>query len=157
MDARVVFAKTEKGDAEISTRTYKLNHALRYALILVDGKSTVGQILAKGAGLPHIELALDQLATAGFIRTLTQATQPVLVKRDPKGELIALAHSMLAGQAGPIVKKLTESDNTPDALVQTANACKRLIKLAIDENKAEEFLRQAQEIIYASTLASHSI
>ena len=52
MDPRIVFLKTQKGEAEIVTRTNKLNHALRYVLILVNGKSTVGEIMDKGAGLP---------------------------------------------------------------------------------------------------------
>lgn len=153
MDPRVVFSKTEKGEAEITSRTYKLNHALRYVLILVDGKSSVGDILAKGAGLPRIEAALDQLAAGGFIHTLTQASQPVsIVKRDLKAELIALAYDMLGNQSSAVVKKLNESDDSPDALSQAVNTCKRLIKLAIDEKKADEFQRRAQEIIYASTL-----
>lgn len=155
MDSHVVFVKTEKGEAEIATRAHKLNHALRYALILVDGKSTVGQIMAKGAGLPQIDLALTQLATNGFIRTLVETTRPQIVTRDPQSELVALAQSLLGKQAGPIERKLRDSANTADALAETASACKRLIKLSIDEQKAEEFLRRAQEIIYASSLHAH--
>ena len=155
MDSHVVFVKTEKGEAEIVSRAHKLNHGLRYALILVDGKSTVGEILTKSAGLPQIELALTQLATNGFIRTLIEAKKPQIAARDPKGELIALARSLLGNQAGTIEKKLRESESSPDALAQTASACKRLIKLSIDEQKAEEFLSRAQEIIYASSLHAH--
>jgi hypothetical protein len=155
MDARVVFRKTEKGEQEIVSRTCKLNHALRYVLILVDGESTVGQILGKGAGLPEIETALDYLAASGFIQTTVEANlskRGNVVKRDAKSEIIALAHALLGPQAGPVVKKIQGSDNAPEALAQTANVCKRLIKLAINDQVAEEFVRRAQEIIYTSTL-----
>lgn len=158
MDARVVFLKTKKGEEEISHRTHKLNHALRYVLILVNGKSTVGEIQSKGHGLPNIEGALDALAAQGFIQTVTESKlRGNIVKRDARSEIIELAHSLLADRAGPIIKKLNEAGDTPDALTQTANACKRLIKLTIDDQKAEEFVSRAQEIIFASTLQHQPI
>lgn len=154
MDARVVFQKTAKGDQEIASRAYKLNHALRYVLILVDGESTVGEILAKGAGLPEIEIALDYLASSGFIQTTAEALiKPgMAVKRDAKSDIIALAHTLLGANAGPVVRKIQDSDEEPEVLAQTTNVCKRLIKLAINDQKAEEFVRRAQEIIYTSRL-----
>ena len=152
MDSRLVFVKTKKGDEEITSRTYKLNHALRYVLILVDGKSTVKEIIDKGAGLPNMEQALNYLATADFIHTLQEVQSTGFTKRDPKSEIISLARYMFGDQAAPVIKKLHEADDSPDSLAQTTNACKRLIKLAIDAEKAEEFVRRSQEIIYASTL-----
>ncbi len=152
MDARLVFAKTAKGENEIASRTFKLGHALRYALILVNGKSTVKEILDKSAGLPNMERALDHLATTEFIHTLQEVENVGHALRDPKSAIIALAHTMFGEQANPVVKKLNESDDSPDSLAQTTNACKRLIKLTIDEQHAEDFVRRSQEIIYASTL-----
>lgn len=153
MDPRVVFLKTKKGEEEIAIRTHKLNHALRYVLILVDGKSTVGEIQGKGDGLPNIEATLDLLAAQGFIHTVVESKQTGnIIKRDPKSEIIDLAHALLGDKARPIIKKLHEADDTPEALAQATNACKRLIKLTIDDQKAEDFVRRAQEIIFASTL-----
>lgn len=152
MDARLVFAKTAKGENEILSRTFKLNHALRYALILVNGKSTVKDILDKSAGLPNMERALDYLASTEFIHTLQEVQRTGHVQRDPKSEIIALAHSMFGDQANPVIKKLSAADNSPEALSQTTNECKRLIKLTIDDQHAEDFVRRSQEIIYASTL-----
>lgn len=156
MDSRVVFRKTPKGAEEIATRTHKLNHALRYVLILVDGESTVGEVLAKGAGLPEIEIALDYLAASGFIQTTVEADlrNGAPIRRDARSDMIALAHSLLGAQAGPVVKKLRESGDEPEALAHTANVCRKLIKLAINDQQAEEFVRRAQEIIYASRLQS---
>lgn len=152
----VVFVKTSKGNEEIIQRTHKLNHGLRYVLILVNGKSTVGEILEKGAGLPAIDQALEYLATSGFIETISDTvSENKQTKRgafSPRTEIIALAQAMLGAQATPVVKKFSEANDEPDALTQTATICKRLIKLAIDEKKADEFARRAQEIIFASKI-----
>ena len=148
----VVFVKTSKGNEEIVQRTHKLNHGLRYVLILVNGKSTVGEILEKGAGLPAIDQTLEYLATSGFIETISENTQTKRGAFSPKTEIIALAQAMLGAQATPVVKKFTEANDEPDALTQTATICKRLIKLAIDEKKADEFARRAQEIIFSSKI-----
>jgi len=153
IDPHVVFLKTPKGETEIATREHKLNHALRYVLILVDGKSTVGEIFSKGAGLSNIQTALDQLAAQAFIHTFAEARQNTnTFMHDPKNEIVSLVKNMLGAHAAPVIKKLLESDDSPEALVETTNACKRLIKLAIDDKKAEDFVRRAQEIIFASTL-----
>ncbi len=152
----VVFVKTKKGNEEIEQRTHKLNHGLRYVLILVNGKSTVGEILGKGEGLPAIDQTLEYLATSGFIETISDTisenTQTKRSAFSPKSEIIALAQAMLGPQATPVVKKFTETNDEPDALTDTALTCKRLIKLAIDDKKADEFARRAQEIIFSSRI-----
>ena len=148
----VVFVKTSKGDEEIVQRTHKLNHGLRYVLILVNGRSTVGEILEKGAGLPAIDQTLEYLATSGFIDTISENVQTKHGTFSPKNEIIALAQAMLGAQAAPVVKKFSETNDEPDALTHTATICKRLIKLAIDEEKADEFARRAQEIIFSSRI-----
>lgn len=152
----VVFVKTTKGNEEIEQRTHKLNHGLRYVLILVNGKSTVGEILGKGEGLPAIDQTLEYLATSGFIETISDTisenTQTKRSAFSPKSEIIALAQAMLGPQATPVVKKFTETNDEPDALTDTAMTCKRLIKLAIDDKKADEFARRAQEIIFSSRI-----
>lgn len=153
MDPRVVFLKTPKGETEISTREYKLNHALRYVLILVNGKSTVGEILSKGAGLPNIRDALSQLAAQQFIHTIADAANQNSQDpyQDPKNEIIDMVKKLLGTHAAPVIRKFHESAGTTEALVETTNACKRLIKIAIDDQKAEDFARHAQEIIFSST------
>lgn len=153
IDPHVVFLKTSKGETEIATREHKLNHALRYVLILVDGKSTVDEIQSKGSGLSNIQGALDLLASQEFIRTLAEAKQANNASRhDPKDEIIYLVKKMLGAHAGPVIKKFLDSDDSPEALAATVTSCKRLIKLAIDDEKAEDFVRRAQEIIFSSAL-----
>ncbi len=50
MDTNIVFVKTDKGRNEIEKRDYHINFKLRIALILVNGKSTVSEMLSKIPG-----------------------------------------------------------------------------------------------------------
>jgi hypothetical protein len=67
VDTNIVFVKTEKGRSEIETREYNINFKLRIALILVNGKSTVGEMLPKIPG--DGTLLLESLQRDGFIAT----------------------------------------------------------------------------------------
>ena len=63
-----LFDKTDKGRDEISTRRFHLPPRMRTLLLLVDGKSTVDQLLHKVAGIGLDETALTELLDKQFIR-----------------------------------------------------------------------------------------
>jgi hypothetical protein len=65
VDTNLVFVKTEKGRSEIETREHNIHYKQRIALILVNGKSTVGEMLPKipGEGIALLEV----LQREGFI------------------------------------------------------------------------------------------
>lgn len=67
MDPNSVLSKTEKGAREIETRENRLDHRLRALLIMVNGRSTAGEIAAKFSQLGDIGPMLDQLAAQGFV------------------------------------------------------------------------------------------
>lgn len=150
MDARLIFVRTDKGEEELKSRSHGLIHGLRFVLILVDGKSPVGKILEKGAGLPDIQGALEQLAKGGFIRTAEEVQRAGVQVKDPKRELILLAQTLLGKQGAGVVKKLQEAKDTPEELARTAEQCKKLIKLMIDDTKADEFVRRSNEILFVA-------
>lgn len=154
MDARLVFTRTAKGEEEFQHRTYRLNPLLRRVLIMIDGQSPVSRLIERGTGLSDVPTALQILAAEGFISTTEEATRSGVALSDPKAEIIALARSLLGDQSGKVVKKIEEAGNSPEALSQAADACRKLIKLFIDENKAEEFVRRAKEILFAATRRS---
>lgn len=154
MDARLVFARTAKGEEEFQHRTYHLNQMLRRVLIMIDGKSSVSALIERGTGLSDVPTALEILASEGFISTAEEATRGGIGVGDPKAELIALARSLLGEQSAKVVKKIEESGGSPDALSQATDACRKLIKLFIDESKAEEFARRAKEILFAASRGS---
>lgn len=151
MDAQLVFALTTKGQEEFQHRTYHLNQVLRRVLIMIDGKSSVGRLIERGTGLSDVPTALQILASEGFIRTVEEANRGATGVGDPKLEMIALARGLFGEQSAKVVKKIEDAANSPEALGQAIDACRKLIKLFIDEGKAEEFSRRAKEILFAST------
>lgn len=151
MDPTVVLAKTEKGREEIGARSHGLPQAVRHTLILVDGKSTVAQLLQKGSMIPGIADALETLLREGFVRSAEggaeRATSPVGIAPTTKEALIGLAEQVLGGQAGKVVKKLADSGESPSELAAAVDGCHKLIRLAIDKDKAETFHERAKAIL----------
>ena len=63
-----ILMKTPKGVEEIEKRTHKLSPKFRAALILVDGDSTLGEIMGQcGEFADSIEQRLNELREHGFI------------------------------------------------------------------------------------------
>jgi hypothetical protein len=161
MNPESVYAKTEKGKQEIATRRHGLPQPLRFALILVDGRSTLAQLMDRGAGLPNLRESLQMLLDMGFIEGERGTTRPAPAlspsmaapggwhpaAASAKRELIDLAHGLLRDQAGKVVRKLEDCDDSAVALGAALEACYKLIRLAIDERRAEQFLRAGKDIL----------
>ena len=120
MNLDAVLAKTEKGKEELAARR-DLPVDLRRALILVDGHSTLQELLIKGEGLPHFEDSLRMLEQLALIApsgsnaaTVPKsppsppetAAQPVSGGVAVKRQLALLATNLLGAQAGKIIKKI---------------------------------------------------
>lgn len=69
--SKTIFDKTDKGREEISTRKYQLAPRMRTLLLLVDGKQTKDELLKKVTGLGLGEENIEELASNGFIQTLS--------------------------------------------------------------------------------------
>ncbi len=67
METSALALKTEKGQEEIRSRAHGLPQKLRTLLIMVDGKSSIGQLLARFPGVAEIESNLRLLVEQGFI------------------------------------------------------------------------------------------
>ena len=68
MEATALALKTEKGQEEIRSRAHGLSQKLRTLLIMVDGKSTVGDLLARFPGVAEIEANLPPARGTGLRR-----------------------------------------------------------------------------------------
>jgi len=145
MGHRTVYTKTAKGEEEIATRKYGLSQDLRRVLIFVDGASNVSKILSKGAGLPRIEQCLEELAQQGFVQA-DAAGASISVK----DELVEAAQQILGNDAKKIITKIKDAPESKEGLEETLNSCKKLVRLVIDEKKAEELFRRCSEIIARS-------
>ena len=67
MDRSAVLAKTAKGAEELKSRSHGLAQKLRSLLIMIDGTSSAGDLIAKFGGIPDVEAGLQALADQGFV------------------------------------------------------------------------------------------
>jgi tRNA threonylcarbamoyladenosine modification (KEOPS) complex Pcc1 subunit len=158
-----VLAKTSKGSEEIDSRRHHLPSALRTVLIMVDGKANLSDMMEACSSMPNFFESLMTLCDQGFIAPKDQLgaisvpgndagappTTPAAVSLDAatKEKLVQLASVLLGMHANNVIKKIESSANDREAIAAAVNSCFKLIKLAIDENKADEFLNSARAIL----------
>src|SRR5258708_24381049 len=69
MDNKTIYSKTGKGVLEIKNKAGKLPKDLVKVLTLIDGKSTVSDLMAKSRlGDAEMNKALGDLSTGGYIK-----------------------------------------------------------------------------------------
>ena len=90
MDNKTIFTVTLKGEGEVKGHTRHLSDEVRRALMLVDDKSTVGELAKRAA--PSLRVALDdmlqELEKGGFIQDKAKAGN-VLRMATPKMSTVA--------------------------------------------------------------------
>jgi len=64
-----------------------------------------------------------------------------------KAQLAAMAKELLGSNAERVIKKVEESEDSPEALEQVLLGCKKLIKLTISEEMADTFLQRGRKVI----------
>lgn len=144
INKRAVFAKTQKGKDEIETRQNRQPAKLRMALILVDGKSSVTDLVDKGSH-PDLIKTLEELSLLGFIRDVSMSAEPMTspaavnstASTTVKLELIRISREILGPQADKIVKKIEVSPDTKEALGVTLKKCIEFVRLVVDEKKSK--------------------
>lgn len=67
MDEDLIFEKTSKGFNEIKTRRFKLNSRMRSILIVVDGKTSAGDLKEQFKHIETIDEDINNLLTYGFL------------------------------------------------------------------------------------------
>lgn len=77
MDRNAILVKTDKGAEEVKSRTYGLAARLRSVLIMVDGKSTVADYIARFGAIPDIENSLQLLLDQSYLASRAPAPPPV--------------------------------------------------------------------------------
>ncbi len=157
MNPDTVYTKTEKGKERFDARD--IPTALRHALILVDGRSTLQELMKKGEGLGNLADSFEMLEEMGLMAPVgaIAATpppsssgpeaKPVLAGASVKRQLMALAIRILGDKAEKVTRKIDETVDSNDALMHTIDSCGKVIKLTIDEKKAGEFVAAAKAIM----------
>lgn len=144
MDSSFIVRKTAQGEEEIKTRAGGVTGNLRVILILIDGTSSIAELLKKGQGLPDVPAGLKELAERGYIEFVA----PGAVTYDAlKEQLIRTAVEVLGDSAGKVVKKLQEAPATKEGLKDAASNCRKMVQLIIDEDKAEQLMARCHELL----------
>lgn len=93
LDRNAVLTKTPKGLEEVKSRTHGVPQKLRTLLIMVDGTSTVGDILGRFPGITEIETNLEALVAQGFLEAKggASAAPPPSPPAPPQPAAAALA------------------------------------------------------------------
>ena len=152
MNPETVYVKTDKGKERFEARDIPI--PLRHALILVDGRSTLDELMRKGAGLENLADSFEMLEEMGLMApvgsvaaTPAAANQPASGGGNTKRQLMALAISILGDKADKVTRKLEETVDSPAALMNAVDSCGKVIRLTIDEKKAQAFLDAARAIM----------
>jgi len=137
MDKRTIYSKTGKGSLEISKKTIKLAGDERQTLILVDGKSNVGEIEDKLARVQPVRLRaiFDKLAELDLIREFVTKQGPDSIMPN------------LGGPTAMRVEEIGEEDLDFTALAPAASGdtIKELEARRLAAEQAEEQARAARE------------
>ena len=163
MDSTTIFVKTGKAVSELAQRTGDLPQKLRPVLIVVDGKTELAELLRQYSSIPDFKEHLTWMLQNGFIQPLVAgmagASVGVGIQQSHKSSagpisaaLIDLAHELLGVQADGVVKRLQDTEETREALTHTLDRCHKLIRLSIDESKAEQFLSLGTKLLASTSL-----
>ncbi len=58
-----------------------------------------------------------------------------------------MAGEILGPSATKVIRKLREAPDSPEALVACLESCRKIVKLTIDEGKAEELYRRGRALL----------
>lgn len=152
------YAKTDKGREEIAKRTHGLTQAMRAVLITLDGKTPLRELAERFASLPTFVRDLELLVEQGFIEEATpppgaaaarapSAPPPAITGDATADRLIDMAKRLLGKHADAVVARLEKAAGQPTELVAAVEGCTKLIKLTIDEHKAQQFRERGLSIL----------
>jgi hypothetical protein len=142
MNEQAIYQKTARGQDEIATRRNQLSARLRSLLVMVDGKCSGAELLARGKAFGDAVAFMEQLIAEGFIEAV--AATPVSAAAAPDTALPALiqfaCHQLIA-RLGPSADALTvrlEACRNRDELVAALENCREAIRAIAGRSKAEE-------------------
>ena len=149
------YAKTDKGREEVEQRRYGLSPRARSVLIVLDGKTPLGLLAERYSANPHFFVEVEALLDQGFIAEVAAGPARAASKAseaatdDPRGQLVELARGLLGKHAQPVVARIEKCAGGTDELMACLESCHKLIRLTIDEQKAEQFMQRGRRLLSA--------
>lgn len=151
------YAKTAKGREEIEHRGRALTQGQRAVLILLDGKSTLRDLLSRYHTIPSFADDVRLLLEQGFIEDTAPSKGGDSAPDGDSGtegrlqlQLISLASRLLGDHAAGVVTRLQKAGERREDLAACLDSCYKLIRLTIDEGKAEQFRHYSRRMIDAA-------
>jgi hypothetical protein len=158
MDMTAIYHKTPKGQEEMASRAYRLPARARSVLILVDGKSTARDIIAKAKHFGDAEQFFEALVRGGFIEPVA-GTQPAAAPQAPVApaatsaaapstvhrslaETKDFACTYLVKALGPYADTMTgsiEACRDRNELLAVLEKYRDMLRDGVGKRKAEEF------------------
>ena len=149
------YAKTDKGREEVEQRRYGLSPRARSVLIVLDGKTPLGRLAERYSANPYFFVEVEALLDQGFIAEVAASPARGAPKAsetatgDPRGQLVELARSLLGRHAQPVVARIEKCAGGAEELMACMESCHKLIRLTIDEQKAEHFMQRGRRLLSA--------
>lgn len=156
----MILTKTRKGQEELALRSGALAQKQRSMLILIDGKTLITDLKLKYSFFSNFNEQLEWLLEHGYVEAIatgsrttgTPVTNAPLGSTKPmtssgRDALITLSRELLGNHASSVVQRLQDTPDSPDELLMALQRCHKLIRLSIDEKKAEQFLRQGSTLL----------
>jgi len=145
MDRAAVLAKTARGAEEIKSRTHGLPQRLRALLILIDGTSTAGDLLAKFGGIPEVEAGLQALVDQGFVEIRAAppaapagAAAPPQTRQQAMSALTRMLHDAIGPDADVLTGRL-EKARTRAEFVAAVERCTDTLEALAGKARAQAF------------------
>jgi hypothetical protein len=152
-----VMAKTAKGRDEIKTRAYHLDNQLRRILLLVDDKSSIRRLKEKTPVYRDLmNDTLELLVEGGYVvpvdgaqavsRLAAETNQEELT--EIKEAVYALLRQILGdNEAVQLRTKIGDDPQSMYELRTCFDACVRMVRLTIDEDKAAQLEKLARPLL----------
>ena len=154
MDSTLILVKTSKGIDEVKSRAFGLPQHLRALLIMADGSTSLSALLNRTAQMPQAQDDIAWLVREGFVESVSSGSRrpassggPTTGAMPPKQMLVAMTRELLGSDAPKVLQRLQEAGESVVELGAAVERCHKFIKLTIDENKAQQFLKTGQSLL----------
>lgn len=149
MEKSVVLNKTARGLEEIKTRSHSLSQRLRTLLIVIDGKLTLGDLLARFPAFPDVEQSVASLLKDGFVQALeAKAVEPAVdegARARAVSELCRALYDVMGPDADALTARLEAARERAEFLAALEDAVISMEALA-GKQKTQRFADQARVV-----------
>lgn len=145
MKLQSVFVKTEKGVDEIETRRAKLDHRLRALLLVVNGKTSVEQLMKDFDRYGDVSAMLQQLEREGLI-TEGSVRRDAAAFETIRADVAAEIHATFGPSGDEIAEKVEECRSVAELRTFMQNK-RPIFQAALGGAKAAQFSAKIETLL----------